>query len=157
MNDGRNFFIWLIFMVAIFIILGVLETALEVPDIGWSILLIPIFVLRLELLSKEHPTVVCKSRVWYSLTAGHLSLSSFIESICLRPWTLLIALGLDPPLFFLKKSSVFFKRIPRDIAFLDRRRFRNRPESDERFSDRMLRKEIKETLPVKIELAGKCR
>ena len=27
-------FIWLIFMVAIFIILGVLETALEVPDIG---------------------------------------------------------------------------------------------------------------------------
>ena len=34
MNDGRNFFIWLIFMVAIFIILGVLETALEVPDIG---------------------------------------------------------------------------------------------------------------------------
>ena len=33
MNDGRNFFIWLIFMVAIFIILGVLETALEVPDI----------------------------------------------------------------------------------------------------------------------------
>ena len=34
MNDGKNFFIWLIFMVAIFIILGVLETALEVPDIG---------------------------------------------------------------------------------------------------------------------------
>ena len=34
MNDGRNFFIWLIFMVAIFIILVVLETALEVPDIG---------------------------------------------------------------------------------------------------------------------------
>ena len=34
MNDGRNIFIWLIFMVAIFIILGVLETALEVPDIG---------------------------------------------------------------------------------------------------------------------------
>ena len=33
MNDGRNFFL-LIFMVAIFIILGVLETALEVPDIG---------------------------------------------------------------------------------------------------------------------------
>jgi hypothetical protein len=65
--------------------------------------------------------------------------------------------GLRSPLFFLKKSSVFFKRIPRDIAFLDRRRFRNRPESDERFSDRMLRKEIKETLPVKIELAGKCR
>jgi len=34
MNDGRNFFIWLIFMVALLIILGVLETALEVPDIG---------------------------------------------------------------------------------------------------------------------------
>ena len=40
MNDGRNFFIWLIFMVAIFIILGVLETALEVPDIGWRSLLL---------------------------------------------------------------------------------------------------------------------
>jgi hypothetical protein len=34
MNDVRNFFIWLIFMVIIFIVLGVLETALEVPDIG---------------------------------------------------------------------------------------------------------------------------
>jgi hypothetical protein len=33
MNDGRNFFLWLIFMVLIFIALGLLETFLEVPDI----------------------------------------------------------------------------------------------------------------------------
>lgn len=31
MNDGKNLFIWLIFVVFIFIGLGVLETFLEVP------------------------------------------------------------------------------------------------------------------------------
>ena len=34
MNEGRNFFVWLIFMVAIFVTLAVLETLLEVPDIA---------------------------------------------------------------------------------------------------------------------------
>lgn len=33
MNDGRNLFIWVIIMIVLFIILGILETALEVPDI----------------------------------------------------------------------------------------------------------------------------
>ena len=33
MNEGRNFFVWLIFLVAIFGTLAVLETLLEVPDI----------------------------------------------------------------------------------------------------------------------------
>ena len=33
MNEGRNFFVWLVFMVAIFVTLAVLETLLEVPDI----------------------------------------------------------------------------------------------------------------------------
>ncbi len=33
MNDGRNLFVWVIIMVVLFIILGILETALEVPDI----------------------------------------------------------------------------------------------------------------------------
>ena len=33
MNEGRHFFVWLIFMVAIFVTLAVLETLLEVPDI----------------------------------------------------------------------------------------------------------------------------
>ena len=37
MNEGRNFFIWLIFMVLIFIALGLLETFLEVPDIGYRV------------------------------------------------------------------------------------------------------------------------
>ena len=35
MNDARNFFVWLIFMAIIYVVLAVLETALEVPDIGW--------------------------------------------------------------------------------------------------------------------------
>tara|TARA_B100001094_G_C18085047_1_gene747294 strand:- start:723 stop:824 length:102 start_codon:yes stop_codon:yes gene_type:complete len=33
MNDARNFLIWLVFMVVIFVLLAVLETILEVPDI----------------------------------------------------------------------------------------------------------------------------
>ncbi len=33
MNDGRNLFVWVIIMIVLFIILGILETALEVPDI----------------------------------------------------------------------------------------------------------------------------
>ena len=37
MNDGRNFFLWLIFMVLIFIALGLLETFLEVPGIGYRV------------------------------------------------------------------------------------------------------------------------
>jgi hypothetical protein len=35
MNDGRNFFVWLIFMVLIFVALGLLETFLEVPELGY--------------------------------------------------------------------------------------------------------------------------
>ncbi len=34
MNDARNFFVWLIFMAIIYVVLAVLETALEVPDIS---------------------------------------------------------------------------------------------------------------------------
>ena len=34
MNDGRNFFVWLVFMAVIFVTLAVLETLLEVPDIS---------------------------------------------------------------------------------------------------------------------------
>jgi hypothetical protein len=34
MNDARNFFVWLIFMAIIYVVLAVLETALEVPDMG---------------------------------------------------------------------------------------------------------------------------
>jgi len=33
MNDAKNLAIWLGFMIAIFIVLGVLETVLEVPNI----------------------------------------------------------------------------------------------------------------------------
>ena len=33
MNDGRNLFVWVIIMIVLFVILGILETALEVPDI----------------------------------------------------------------------------------------------------------------------------
>ena len=33
MNDARNFLIWLVFMAVIFVLLAVLETILEVPDI----------------------------------------------------------------------------------------------------------------------------
>jgi len=33
MRDGKNLFIWLLFMFFIFILLFVLETALEVPQI----------------------------------------------------------------------------------------------------------------------------
>ncbi len=33
MNDARNFLIWLVFMAVIFVLLTVLETILEVPDI----------------------------------------------------------------------------------------------------------------------------
>ena len=33
-NDARNFFVWLIFMAIIYVVLAVLETALEVPDMG---------------------------------------------------------------------------------------------------------------------------
>jgi hypothetical protein len=33
MNDARNFFVWLIFMMIIYVVLAVLETLLEVPDI----------------------------------------------------------------------------------------------------------------------------
>ena len=60
MNDGRNFFIWLIFMVAIFIILGVLETALEVPDIGEHIMSLEssiILTLCLMLASEGRPVL----------------------------------------------------------------------------------------------------
>ena len=35
MNDGKNFFVWLIFMVLIFVALGLLETFLEVPELGY--------------------------------------------------------------------------------------------------------------------------
>ncbi|MEK9701255.1 MAG: hypothetical protein VW829_04500 [Deltaproteobacteria bacterium] len=35
MKDGRNFFIWLIFMALIFVALGLLETFLEVPELGY--------------------------------------------------------------------------------------------------------------------------
>ena len=34
-NDGRNFFVWLIFMVLVFVALGLLETFLKVPDFGY--------------------------------------------------------------------------------------------------------------------------
>ena len=34
MNEGRNFFVWLVFMAVIFVTLAVLETLLEVPDIS---------------------------------------------------------------------------------------------------------------------------
>jgi len=37
MNDGRNFFVWLIFMVLIFVALGLLETFLEVPELDYLI------------------------------------------------------------------------------------------------------------------------
>lgn len=33
MRDGKNLFIWLLFMFFIFVLLFVLETALEVPEI----------------------------------------------------------------------------------------------------------------------------
>lgn len=33
MNDGRNLFVWVIIMFFLFIVLGILETALEVPQI----------------------------------------------------------------------------------------------------------------------------
>lgn len=33
MNDARNFLIWLVCMLIIFVLLAVLETILEVPDI----------------------------------------------------------------------------------------------------------------------------
>jgi len=33
MRDGKNLFIWLLFMFFIFVLLFVLETALEVPQI----------------------------------------------------------------------------------------------------------------------------
>ncbi len=33
MNDAKNFLIWLVFMAVIFVLLTVLETILEVPDI----------------------------------------------------------------------------------------------------------------------------
>jgi len=33
MNDGRNLFVWVIIMLVLFIFLGILETALEVPEI----------------------------------------------------------------------------------------------------------------------------
>ena len=35
MNDGRNFFVWLIFMVLIFVALGLLETFLGVLELGY--------------------------------------------------------------------------------------------------------------------------
>ena len=34
-NDGRNFFVWLIFMVLIFVALGLLETFLGVSELGY--------------------------------------------------------------------------------------------------------------------------
>ena len=34
MNEGRNFFVWLMFMVAIFVTLAVLETLLEMDIVG---------------------------------------------------------------------------------------------------------------------------
>ena len=35
MNDGRNFFVSLILMVLIFVALGLLETFLAVPELGY--------------------------------------------------------------------------------------------------------------------------